>query len=151
MSITSEEHCHRLAWMYLHEATINKLYKPSISIRHGYCEIEMKCDPSFFHAGKALHGSVYFKMLDDAAFFAANSMERSVFLLTTSFNIHFLRPVLYGELLARAEVRFYSKHTYIADARLINTKTNKEVALGTGTFAKSSILLNDDVGYRSDV
>ncbi len=150
MSITAEEHYKKLEWMYVHAAPINKIYKPEIRIQHGFCEIQMQCNPDFFHAGHALHGSVYFKMLDDAAFFAANSLERSVFLLTTSFNIHFLRPVLYGELLARAEVEFISKSSYIAKARLINLKTNKDVALGTGTFAKSSIALNDDVGYRSD-
>jgi hypothetical protein len=30
--------------------------------------------PDFFHAAHAVHGSVYFKALDDAAFFAVASL-----------------------------------------------------------------------------
>ena len=35
-------------------------------------------------------------MLDDAAFFAANSLVQDVFVLTKSFTIHFTRPVTQG-------------------------------------------------------
>ena len=36
-----------------------------------------------FHAAGAGHGTIYFKMLDDAAFYAANSMVEEQFVLTT--------------------------------------------------------------------
>jgi acyl-coenzyme A thioesterase PaaI-like protein len=43
---------------------------------------------------------LYFKLLDDAAFFAVNSVVRDVFVLTVSFNIYLTRPVSAGELKA---------------------------------------------------
>jgi acyl-coenzyme A thioesterase PaaI-like protein len=41
-------------------------------------------------------GSVYFKMLDDAAFFAVNSIVEDVFVYTVSLNVQLLRPVASG-------------------------------------------------------
>ena len=41
----------------------------------------------------AAHGTSYFKMLDDAAFYAANSLVTDRFLLTTAFNLLFTRPL----------------------------------------------------------
>lgn len=148
MDITSEEHFRKLEWMYVHAAPINKIYQPDIKITKGCCEIGMTCNPDLFHAAGALHGSVYFKMLDDAAFFAASSMETEVFLLTSTFNIHFLRPVLYGELVARAELITHTKQHFVAEAKMINLKTDKEVARGSGSFMKSSIPLSEKVGYK---
>ena len=49
--------------------------------------------PTCFHAAGAAHGTIYFKMLDDAAFYAANTLVTDRFLLTTSFNLQFLRPI----------------------------------------------------------
>ncbi len=48
--------------------------------------------PHLHHAGGAVHGANYFKAMDDAAFFAANSLVDDVFVLTVSFNVYFLRP-----------------------------------------------------------
>ena len=45
-------------------------------------------------------------MLDDAAFYAANSLVSDRFLLTTAFNLHFTKPMRDGE--ARAEGRWIS-------------------------------------------
>ncbi len=49
--------------------------------------------------------SVYFKALDDAAFFAANSVVEDVFVLTTNFNIQLLRTVTEGTLIATGSPR----------------------------------------------
>ena len=46
-----------------------------------------------FHAGGAAHGTIYFKMIDDAAFYACNSLVTDRFLLTTAFNLLFTRPL----------------------------------------------------------
>ena len=45
------------------------------------------------HAAGAAHGTLYFKMMDDAAFYACNSMVSDRFLLTTAFNLVFTRPL----------------------------------------------------------
>ena len=50
---------------------------------------KMPIKEDYFHALNAIHGSVYFKMLDDAAFFAAQSVVEDYMLLTANFNISF--------------------------------------------------------------
>ena len=40
------------------------------------------------------------KALDDSAFFAANSIETEVFLLTISFHVHLIKPVSEGRIMA---------------------------------------------------
>lgn len=50
----------------------------------------MPVKPSSFHAAGALHGSVLFKALDDAAIFAVYSVEPEVLVVTTSFTTYLL-------------------------------------------------------------
>lgn len=145
--MTKEEHYKKLEWMYVHEAPINKFYKPGISITEGRAEITIKSDTKYFHAANAVHGSVYFKMLDDAAFFAVNSLVDDVFVLTTSFNIYLLRPVVYGELKAEGRVVFNARKSFVAEAVLYDEK-DREIARGSGNFVKSNIPLDEHVGYK---
>ena len=49
----------------------------------GQARITFTIDERVFHAAGAAHGTSYFKMLDDAAFYAANSLVTDRFLLTT--------------------------------------------------------------------
>lgn len=142
-----EEHFRKLEWMYVHTAEINKFYQPKIDIGKGECEITIESDSKFFHAANAVHGSVYFKMLDDAGFFAANSLVQDVFLLTTSFHIHLMRPVIYGKLKAVGKVVSASRKSFIADAILFN-ENGKEISRGSGTFVKSDMKLNEEIGYK---
>ena len=79
----NQQHYQALINMYL-AAPINGIFKPQLQVAHGEATDEMTVKSDFFHAGRALHGCVYFKMLDDAAFFAANSLEKQVFVLTSS-------------------------------------------------------------------
>ena len=69
-------------------APINNLYKPTMKLELGKCEIQIEILKKFHHSANSLHGSVYFKMLDDAAWGAANSYIEDVFLFTykPSFN-----------------------------------------------------------------
>ena len=72
--------------MYL-SAPINKYYSPSIDISEGQALIGISVRDDFFHAADAIHGSIYFKALDDAAYFAVKSVVQDYFVLTVSFNI----------------------------------------------------------------
>ena len=81
-----DEHHRRLEHMYL-SAPANEYFKPEIRIDEGRAEVRLTVRPDFFHAASAVHGSVYFKLLDDATFFAASSLVDDVFVLTASFNI----------------------------------------------------------------
>jgi uncharacterized protein (TIGR00369 family) len=83
--------------MYLSGKINQELYKSvTITVKEKSATITMQVDESYFHAGNSLHGSVYFKMLDDAAYFAVNSVVTDSFVYTTSFNIQILRPVKSG-------------------------------------------------------
>jgi uncharacterized protein (TIGR00369 family) len=143
----SSNHFETLITMY-NGAPINRWFQPRLSIpEEGRAEIELPIRPEFHHAAQAIHGAVYFKALDDATFFAVQSLISDCFVLTSSFNLHFLRPVSDGTLLARGQVVSRSKRVYIADGLLLDSR-GKEVARGTGTFMSSSIRLGPELGYR---
>ncbi len=91
-----EEHYRKLERMYL-AAPINEFFKPDITIGKGTAEITVHVDDRrFFHAANAIHGSVYFKCLDDAAFFAVSSLVEDCFVLTSNFNLYLHAPVSGG-------------------------------------------------------
>ena len=138
-------HYRKLERMYL-GAPINEIYKPSIAISEGKATIEMEARSDLFHAAGALHGSVYFKALDDAAFFAVSSLVDDVFVLTASFTIYLTRPVTEGPL--RAEGRVVSRGRKMLVAESVLFAGEKEVARGSGTFMPSQIELSEELGYR---
>ena len=143
----SSEHYSKLERMYL-QANINTvLYDTTtIKISEGLAQIELKISEKYFHALGAIHGSVYFKLLDDAAFFAVNSIVKDAFVLTTSFNINLIRPAHKGVITAVGKIKFKSKNLFVAESTLYNDD-GKEIAFGTGNFAKSKIELSEKIGY----
>ena len=92
-----KEHYQKLERMYL-VANIQKLMfeTTTIKISEGESEVGLTVQEKYHHAGAAMHGAVYFKLLDDAAYFAANSVIEDVFLLTSSFNVNLIRPVVWA-------------------------------------------------------
>lgn len=120
----------------------------TIEVQKGIAVIELPVHEGFFHAGRAVHGSVYFRMLDDAAYFAVSSTVTEHFILTTSFNIELLRPVTNGLLIAHGKLRFTSAKLMVAEATLVDGK-GREIAFGTGKFALSKIPLTAEIGYRN--
>jgi uncharacterized protein (TIGR00369 family) len=140
-----QEHFRKLEHMYAH-APINAYFKPTIIVSEGCSEICIPVQPGFFHAASAVHGCVYFKALDDAAFFASNSLITGFFVLTVSFNIHFLRKISHGEMRAFGRVIHHSSKILVADAVLTDTD-GFEIGRGNGTFMPSRIPLSPDLGY----
>lgn len=141
------EHFRGLERMYL-GAPNNDYYHPEIRIEEGTAELRIAVDPTFFHAAGAVHGSVYFKAMDDAAFFAANSLVEDVFVLTTGFNLHLLRPVTEGILIAKGTLVSSTKNLLIADAMLEDDQ-GRLVGKGTGSFMRSMMKLAEVPGYLS--
>lgn len=143
-----EAHFRALEQLYM-SAPINRLFRSALTIASpGVSHIDFEVDDSVYHAAGAVHGTVYFKMLDDAAFYAANSLVSDRFLLTTSFNLLFTRPIHAGKL--RAEGRWISgrRRVYVAEASLIDAD-GEEVGRGTGTFMRSQYPLSSLPGYRA--
>ena len=139
------QHWRRLERLYL-TAPTNAYYRPNIRIGHATCEIEITARPDFHHAAHAVHGSVYFKLLDDAGFFAANSVVEDVFVLTANFTIHLLRPISEGVLLAKGRLLHGGNRQLLAESQLFSAD-NELIAHGVGTYVRSRILLTPDVGY----
>ncbi|MBS0285182.1 MAG: PaaI family thioesterase [Proteobacteria bacterium] len=131
-------------------APINRFFDSALEIPEaGVARIRFTVDERHFHAGGATHGTAYFKMLDDAAFYACNSLVTDRFLLTTQFSLLFTRPLPAGPVVA--EGRWISGHrrVFVGDARLIDAE-GEEVARGTGTFMRSRIPLAGLPGYRAE-
>lgn len=140
-------HFHALESLY-GSAPVNRHFESALRIvSPGRSEIRFTIDESSYHAAGAAHGTLYFKMLDDAAFYAANSLISDRFLLTTAFNLHFTKPMRTGA--AMAEGRWISgrRRVLIAEARILDDE-GEECARGTGTFLRSHIALTDLPGYR---
>jgi uncharacterized protein (TIGR00369 family) len=143
-----EAHLRALEALY-ESAPVNGLFASALSLPEaGQSVIEFDVVPDMFHAAGAAHGTVYFKMLDDAAFYAANGLVSDRFLLTTAFNLHFTKPMKMGR--ARAEGRWVSgrRRVFVAEARIVDS-TGEECARGTGTFLRSHIALSSLPGYRA--
>lgn len=141
----NKSHYRKLERMY-RSAPINRYFRPELSVGEGSAEVVIAVREDFFHAANAIHGSVYFKALDDAAFFAANSLVRDVFVLTASFNIYLTRPVSSGNLRAVGKVVHRSRALILADAELI-TDDGKSAGRGNGAFMPSRIALSPEIGY----
>ncbi len=142
----NEIHFRRLERMYL-EAPINGIFNPRIKISSKRAEIEMKIKESFFHGAGALHGCIYFKMMDDAGFFASNSVVHDYLVLTLSFTTYFIRPVKSGIIRSVGRVVAISRTQIISEAYLVDHR-GKEIGKGSGIFVKSRILLADLPGYK---
>ena len=143
--MTKDPHFTALQNMYL-AAPINAFYRPTIDISEAKATIEIEVSDKLFHAARAVHGSVYFKMLDDAAFFAANSLEKEVFVLTTSFTTYLTRPVSSGRLRSVGKVVNQNKSQLIAEAIVYDSAGN-DIGRGSGVFVRSRILLRETPGY----
>ncbi|MDH7640206.1 PaaI family thioesterase [Sphingomonas oryzagri] len=129
-------------------APINRLFASRLEvIESGLARIHFEVDERVFHAAGAAHGTIYFKMLDDAAFYAANTLVSDRFLLTTAFNLLLTRPVKVGPLIAEGRWVSGRRRVLVADSRLIDAE-GEEVARGTGTFMRSHIPLSSLPGYR---
>ena len=131
---------HRDHWRALERiyqaAACNEYYRPRLTVSRGRAEVVIPVSPKFFHAAGAVHGSVYFKALDDAAYFAVNSLLPHAFVLTVSFNIYLVRPVSKGDMIARGEVVHQSTNLFLAQSELTDGR-GRLLARGSGSFTKS--------------
>ncbi len=130
-------------------APVNAMFQSKLAITgEGRSRLTFAVTRDVFHAAGAAHGTIYFKMLDDAAFYAANTMATDRFLLTTSFNLHFTKPVREGEVVAEGRWVSGKRRVLVAESRLIDAEGD-EIGRGTGTFMRSRIALSGLPGYSA--
>lgn len=143
--LANEHHLRALERMYL-KAPVNEKFHPEVHIEEGACDIILPVRETDFHAAHAVHGHVLFKALDDAAFFAANSVVEDRFVLTAGFHIDFVRPVSSGSIHARGELTHPGKRRMLCDA-VARDDDGRVLARGGGSFMVSNVALGPDVGY----
>jgi uncharacterized protein (TIGR00369 family) len=145
----AEAHYRALEALYA-AAPINVMYQSRLEIlAEGQSRISFTVEPDHYHAAGAAHGTTYFKMLDDAAFYAANSLVNDFFLLTTAFNLLLTRPLKAGPVVAEGRWINGRRRVLVADAWLTDAD-GEQVARGTGTFMRSRIPLASLPGYRRE-
>ena len=145
-SAGADAHFRALEALYA-AAPINKFFESHLEIpEEGVARITFDVDERVYHAAGAAHGTTYFKMLDDAAFYAVNSLVTDRFLLTTAFNLLFTKPITAGPVVAEGRWVSGRRRVFVADARLIGPD-GEEAARGTGTFMRSRIPLSSLQGY----
>jgi uncharacterized protein (TIGR00369 family) len=142
-------HHRALETLYRH-APVNRLFESKLEIvEPGFARIRFQVEEALFHAAGAAHGTLYFKMMDDAAFYACNSLVTDRFLLTTAFNLLFTRPLRGGEVVAEGRWASGKRRVFVGEARLTDAE-GEEAGRGTGTFMRSHIALASLPGYRTD-
>ena len=140
------KHFAALEAMYL-SAPINKPLEPTVGVRRGEATVTMAVSEQHHHAAAAVHGSVYFKMLDDAAFFAAASLEAEQMVLTASFTTYLTRPVTHGTLRAEGRVVNQTRSQFIVEAIVFDGQ-DREIGRGNGVFVRGKIALSQIPGYQ---
>jgi len=140
-----KSHFEKLESMYA-AAPVNSIYAPLMNVSKGEAVIEIELSDKYHHSAGAVHGSVYFKMLDDAAFFAANSLEKEFFVLTASFTTYLTRPVVAGKMKAIGKVVNISKSQFIAES-IVYDERDREIGRGNGIFVRGKLPLVEAKGY----
>ena len=144
----SERHFKGLEALYA-SAPINEKFPSKLSIvEAGRATIRFDIGPDSFHGAGAAHGTIYFKMLDDAAFYAANSLVTDYFILTTAFNIFLTRPIKNGPVVAQGRWVSGTRRVLIAESWLTDAR-GEEVGRGTGTFTRSRLPLAGIPAYAA--
>lgn len=142
-----DSHLRALESLYA-SAPINRLFDSRLHLPEaGRSTIRFTVEEEHYHAAGAAHGTLYFKVLDDAAFYAANGLVSDRFLLTTAFNLHFTKPMRTGEAVAEGRWISGKRRVFVAEARIVDAG-GEECARGTGTFLRSHIALSGLAGYR---
>jgi uncharacterized protein (TIGR00369 family) len=141
-------HFRALESLYGH-APVNGLFESRLEIvEKGFARIRFEVAEALYHAAGAAHGTLYFKMMDDAAFYACNSLVTDRFLLTTAFNLLFTRPLRAGPATVEGRWASGKRRVFVGEARLIDAD-GQLAASGTGTFMRSHIPLSGLPGYSA--
>lgn len=149
--MNDQQHFMRLERMYLSAPYNQQLYhNNTIKISREQAIITTEVMEKHFHGAGAMHGSVYFKLLDDAAFFAVNSIIKDYMVYTVSYSVNLLRPVGAGIIKSVGMVKYQARNRFVADANLYDQE-GKLAACGTGNFMRSPLKLGEMPEYTREL
>jgi uncharacterized protein (TIGR00369 family) len=139
-------HCRKLENM-MHSAPVMRLTGGRVVITKGVSRMTLPVREDFFHSAGAMHGALYFLALDNAAFFAVNSLVEDVLVLTVSLTTYITRPVSEGVVTATGKAVYQNRSQFIGESVLVDSH-EKEIARAHGIFVRSKIRLSDRIGYQ---
>lgn len=139
------EHYRKLENM-MHSGPFMKLTGARVTVQKGEAQIELPVKEDFHHPAGAMHGALYFLALDNAAYFAVNSLIKDVFVLTASLTTYITRPVSGGMVRAVGKIVSQGRSQFIAESIMYDDQNN-EIARANGIFVKSKIPLSEKIGY----
>lgn len=141
----TDDHHRRLERMYA-AAPFNGYYSGDMKISDGAARLEVPIQDTFHHVAQAVHGTHYFKVLDDSCFFAAQSVVADAFLLTASFTLYFTRPIVGQRMAGEAKLVSETRTQLIAEGVVLD-ENGKVCGRGSGLFTRSKHRLEDLPGY----
>jgi uncharacterized protein (TIGR00369 family) len=144
--MVKKEHYRKLENM-MHTSSFVNWAGAKVNVKKGEAHISLPVKEKLFHAAGAMHGALYFLALDNAAFFAANSLVEDVFVLTTSFTTYITRPVSDGVVKSIGRVVNQNRSQFICESVLYDSH-DKDIARATGIFVRSKIPLSAEIGYQ---
>ena len=146
-----EAHLRALEALYA-SAPINRLFESDARAcpRPGGARSASPSRPTAFHAAGAAHGTLYFKMLDDAAFYAANGLVSDRFLLTTAFNLHFTKPMRGGEARRRGALDLAASAACSSPRRGSSIATARNARAAPAPSCARTSRCRGLAGYRAD-
>ena len=130
------KHFNRLRSMYLNANVNTQIYDSTeCTIEKGRAEISLVVSEKYFHALHAIHGSVYFKLLDDSAYFAAHSMVDDFFYwrLRLTQILHALSIMVKSQLSVHYDI---NQRTYFLLNQLFTTKKERKLLSVRDTLQK---------------
>ena len=132
-------HLEKLVKMHS-RANITALYGSELRVAPGEAEVSIEVTDKFFHSAGTAHASFYFKALDDAAWFAAATLEEELFVLTVTLTTYVTRPISSGRLRAVGKVVNRNNTQFIVES-VAYDEAGREVARASGIIVKSKIPL----------
>lgn len=97
---------------------------------HSHLNLPFKTELT--HENGGVHGGVFATLLDDAGWFASAVLHEGVWVTTSEFKVHLLRPVQNENLHAEGWIIKKGKRMDIAEMRVY--AGDKLVAAGMGTY-----------------
>ena len=141
-----EEHLRKLERMYL-AGSANQYLDAGIEVSDGKAEIVVPIQEKFLDATGAVHESIYFGAMVDAARFAATSAAGAVVLTAVGFTMNLAGSVSEGDILVRARLMGNSEGHFLVEAALTDSK-GEEIGRANGAFTGNGTELTEEMGYR---
>jgi uncharacterized protein (TIGR00369 family) len=111
--------------------------------------VTLPYNPNLDHSMGAIHGGVISTLLDVAGWFTcAVRHEGNGWVVTTEMNVHFLRPAMKTELVAKGEILKTGQRQDVAEMRCTDSSGNL-IAHATGTFVYLEHVPIQEVGPES--